>query len=53
MNAHIDMVIQAIENDDPETARTLLQVILKEDPDNELAWLLMADVAPTHADGAE
>jgi hypothetical protein len=47
MDANMEWAIQAAKENDHARARELLQQVLQEDPEDEEAWLLMAEVAVT------
>jgi hypothetical protein len=47
VDANLELALQALERGDQHTARGLLRVVLLADPDNELAWLWLAEVAGT------
>lgn len=47
MTRDLDLAIQKIKEKDYKTARTLLDVIIKENPDDDWAWLWMSQVVET------
>jgi twitching motility two-component system response regulator PilG len=45
VDANLDLALQALETGDQQTARAFLRQVVQAEPDNDLAWLWLAEVA--------